>query len=121
MPPAQQRRISYGIRREEERSERGDRPERGNRNERGERSAEKAPREESTAATGERKERRPRGERKERGERQQPEAVENKLMPELAAAEGAVANVGSAGEAVPESGTGEDQGSRARGTRRSGS
>ena len=106
-----------GIRREEERGERGDRPERDNRNERGERSAEKAPREESTAASGERKERRPRGERKERGERQQPESVENKLMPDLAVAEGTVANIGSAGEAVSESAAGEDQGSRRRGRR----
>ncbi|HQU79994.1 MAG TPA: Rne/Rng family ribonuclease [Azonexus sp.] len=107
-----------GIRREEERGERGERQERGNRNERGERSAEKAPREESTAASGERKERRPRGERKERGERQQPpEAVENKLTPELATAEGTVGNTGNAGETAPESSSGEDQGSRRRGRR----
>ena len=104
-----------GIRREEERSERGDRQERGNRNERSERNAEKAPRDESTAAGGERKERRPRGERKERGERQQPEALESKLAPELAAAEAVPA--GTTVETTPESAAGEDQGSRRRGRR----
>ena len=103
-----------GIRREEERGERGDRQERGNRNERSERNAEKAPREESTAASGERKERRPRGERKERSERQQPEALENKLTPELAAVD--VAQAGNV-ETAAESAGGEDQGNRRRGRR----
>ena len=65
-------------------AKRGDRQERGNRNER---NAEKAPRDESTAATGERQERRPRGERKERRDRQKPEAVVSELTAELPAAE----------------------------------
>jgi ribonuclease E len=101
-----------GIRREEER---GERPERGNRNER---NAEKAPREESTATTtGERQERRPRGERKERRERQKPETVTSELPAETLASEViAVSAVAAAGEA-PESGSGEEQGTRRRGRR----
>jgi ribonuclease E len=102
-----------GIRRDEERSERGERPERGNRNERGERNAEKAPRDESTAAGGERQERKPRGERKPRSERPQAEVTENKLTPELLASEAKVAT--SNGEGTPESG--EEQGNRRRGRR----
>lgn len=98
---------------EERNSERGERPERGNRNER---NSEKAPREESTAAaSGERKERRPRGERKERGERQQPEVVENKLTPEVAAAD--VASINAPQSSTEEAGNGEDQGARRRGRR----
>jgi ribonuclease E len=97
----------------QERGERSERPERGNRNER---NAEKAPREETTAATGERperQERRPRGERKERRERQQPEVVENKLAPEVAAVE-LTANNATEGQ---ETGNGEEQGARRRGRR----
>ncbi|MDP3539708.1 MAG: Rne/Rng family ribonuclease [Azonexus sp.] len=98
---------------EERNSERGERPERGNRNER---NSEKAPREESTAAaSGERKERRPRGERKERGERQQPEVVENKLTPEVAAAD--VASINAPQSSTDEAANGEDQGARRRGRR----
>jgi ribonuclease E len=91
-----------------------ERPERSNRNER---NAEKVPREESTVASGERQERRPRGERKER-QRQQPEAVENKLMPEVSnvgtvANDNAPINARETQEAV----TGEEQGARRRGRR----
>ncbi|UCV01783.1 Rne/Rng family ribonuclease [Dechloromonas denitrificans] len=101
----------------QERGERSERPERGNRNER---NAEKAPREESTAATGERperQERRPRGERKERRERQQPEVVENKLTPEVAAAEVTANNAAINAPEGQESGNGEEQGARRRGRR----
>ncbi|HSN62785.1 MAG TPA: Rne/Rng family ribonuclease [Azonexus sp.] len=104
-----------GLRREEERNERGDRQERGNRSER---NAEKSPRDESTAASGERQERRPRGERKERRDRQKPEAVVSELTPELPAAEAMAssATTASAGE-VSESGGSDEQGGRRRGRR----
>ncbi|MGE5472542.1 MAG: Rne/Rng family ribonuclease [Bacteroidota bacterium] len=93
-----------------------ERGERGNRNERGERNAEKAPREEAGAASpAERPERRPRGERKERRDRQQPEVVENKLTPDVAAVEAlAIPGVGSE---TPETANGEEQGARRRGRR----
>ena len=90
-------------------NERGERPERGIRNER---NVEKAPREESGVANVERSERRPRGERKER-QRQQPEAIENKQMPEIAAEGVALINLVEGQEV----GANEEQGARRRGRR----
>ncbi len=104
-----------GIRREEERSERGDRPERGNRKER---NAEKTPRDESTATAGEREERRPRGERKERRDRQQPEAAVATASAELSVAEAMAATaVAGSTPGSADAGNGEEQGGRRRGRR----
>ncbi|PKO94245.1 MAG: ribonuclease E/G [Betaproteobacteria bacterium HGW-Betaproteobacteria-10] len=93
-----------------ERGERPERPERTNRN------VEKAPRDESTAANAERQERRPRGERKER-QRSQPEAIENKLAPETAAAVIAVNVPTNSTEGQEANGGSEEQGARRRGRR----
>ena len=100
-----------GNRRDEERGERKERPERKERN-----AADKAAQQDGTPApNGERKERRPRGERKERGERQQPEAVENKLIQQSAAADAAVAPL--LGNDAPDAQGNEEQGNRRRGRR----
>ncbi len=103
-----------GIRREEERNERGERQERGNRSER---NTEKAPRDESTAATGERQERRPRGERKDRRERQKPETAVNEVPAETLASEVMAVSAAANVSETPESAVGEEQAARRRGRR----
>jgi len=97
-----------GLRREEERGERGGRQERN--------PEKKGERDESAAPSGERKERRPRGDRKERSDRQPPEGQDNRPVAEMAIAGLSTAGPATAGPTGQEGGS-EEQGARRRGRR----